>query len=440
MAIMICKSITFICHVFKKRGTVFPGKMARKVYRDTLKHISYPDKVIAVTGSSGKGSTVSLIARVLEKNGEKVVWNESGSNVRTAIETLVLNNSRIFSHKMDADVLLLEVDERYLDDILEDGVITHLAITNITRDQPSRNISPDFIFEKIKNSIDPKSTLILNVDDPFLNRLKYSHEGKVVTYGIDKTKYDVTRPNYAVDAAYCPSCSSKLEYTSYHYGHLGLYKCPVCSFGRGTLDYEARNVDLETLSFELDGDTVKLDKGAFFAVYYTTLAYSVLREIGMEKEDILKVINDDGLSSKRGKVYEFDGRKIEMLESKNENNLSYIQSLNYIRLQTEPKTVVIGFENVSRRYRYNDLSWLWDIDFELLNSDVVEKIFLIGRFKYDVAVRLHYAGIDEAKIHLVEDITNLLDEVSEKSKSDIITMVCFDMTSTITDMLKERQG
>lgn len=440
LAILVCKLTTFICHLFSKnRGTVLPGKIARKVYAHSLDKIKYPDIVIAVTGSSGKGSTVSMLAHILEGSKKKIVWNASGSNVLNAIETLILNNTKVFSHKMDADVLMLEVDERFVGSIFKPGVITHLAITNVTRDQPSRNIDPNVIYDKIIECVHPEMNIIINVDDPLLNRIKYSYDGNVITYGIDETKYDSKEvPNYAVDFAYCPSCGSKLKYSSYHYGHLGLYSCPTCSFERGAADYEATNVDLEKNKFKIGDNEFKLDKGVFFAVYYNTLAYAIAKEIGIDDKDILREINENAQTSKRGKVYELEGRKLEMLESKNENNLSYLQSLEYIRLQNSPKTVVMGFENVSRRYRYNDLSWLWDIEFELLNSKNIEKIFLIGRFRYDVATRLEFAGIDEEKIVLVEDMNTLLDEIIEKSTSDIVTMVCFDMTSVITKMLKER--
>lgn len=439
LAILACKMTTFICHIFKKNGTVFPGEISRKIYKNVLDKIKYPKYVVAVTGSSGKGSTVSMVAHILEKNGKKVVWNKSGSNVANGITTLVLNNTKIFSHKVDADILLLECDERYIGTGLKKGAITHLAITNITRDQPARNIHPKIIYDKIMECVVPKMEIILNVDDPLVNRIKYIHDGKIVTYGIGKTKYDEPGvPDYAVDFAYCPHCESKIKYSTYHYGHLGLYKCPKCSFKRGAVDYEAKDVDLKECSFTIGKDTLKLNKGVLFAVYYTTLAYAICKEIGLETKDILREINEDELSSKRGKTYEFEGRKIEMLESKNENNLSYLQSLNYITNQEGKKTVVMGFENVSRRYRFNDLSWLWDIEFELLNDEAIEKIFLIGRFRYDVAVRLHYAKIDEKKIFLVDDLNKLFDYIKSESTGVIYTMVCFDMTGVITNMLKER--
>ena len=185
-------------------------------------------------------------------------------------------------------------------------------------------------------------------------------------------------------------------------------------------------------------DILKLNKAVFFAAYYTLAAYTAASVIGIEHKYIIDAINNHMISSKRGKAYELDGRRIEMLESKNENALSYLQSLTYIRNQEGKKTIIMGFQNVSRRYSFNDLSWLWDVEFELLNDESIDKIFCIGRFNYDVATRLYYANIDMDKIVLVDDISKLLNMVSENSTGNIYSMVCFDMTEIITNMLKER--
>ena len=137
------------------------------------------------------------------------------------------------------------------------------------------------------------------------------------------------------------------------------------------------------------------------------------------------------------KIEKINGRSIEMIESKNENALSYLQSIKYIRHKTGTKTVILGFENVSRRYSFNDLSWLYDVDFELLKDDGIDKIFCIGRFKWDVYTRLIYAGIDKDKLVLVDDINNLINMVLEQSNGDIYTMVCFDMTAIIKKLVSE---
>ena len=442
--IFICKCLTLACKIFGKligkQGTVFPGRVVNYFNNKVLYNLKYPKYVIGITGSSGKGSTVSMAAHIFNEAGMKVVWNKSGSNVRNGLTTLILNNTNMFTKKVNADVILLEMDERYIDGLFKSGTLTHLLITNVTRDQPARNIHPEVIFDKILSSIDDKVTLIINADDPILNRVKYLHKGNIICYGIAKNKYSfTTTPSYAVDAAYCPKCHTKLKYNAYHYGHLGIYSCPKCDFERGKPKYEATDLDLNEGVFKINGKGFKLNKKVFFAAYYTLAAYAVTSEAGVNKETIDKAINIDTPVSKRMKEYILDGRSIEMLESKNENSLSYLQSLNYIKNQKGKKTVIMGFENVSRRYKFNDLSWLWDVNFELLDDKDIDKIFCIGRFKYDVATRLFYAGIPDDKIVLVEDLNNIWNLVKKDSNGHIYTMVCFDMTAILKKLLREAE-
>jgi hypothetical protein len=126
-----------------------------------------------------------------------------------------------------------------------------------------------------------------------------------------------------------------------------------------------------------------------------------------------------------------------MIESKNKNNLSYYEALHYIKEQKHKKTIILGFDNVSRRYNLNDLSWLYDVQFELLNDKYIDKIFIIGRFRYDILTRLNYANIDEEKLVLIDNINTLIERVKNESEGNIYTMVCFDMTEIIRKKIME---
>lgn len=436
LLIMLNKSITFICKLFKFEGSVFPASIVRKFDKNILEKIKYPKYVVGVTGSSGKGSTTSMIAHILEVNGYKVVWNKSGSNVVNGTTTLILNNTKVFSHKMNCDFLLLEMDESYIKETFNKSTLTHLVVTNITRDQPARNGEPLFILNKIFNSIDEKTHLIINSDDAFVNRLKYLHKGEVTTYGIGKTKYSLKEPiSNNVDAAYCPICHEKLVYKFYHYGHLGSYSCPNGDF-KNNIDIKAEKVDLEKQEMVINDNIIHLNKDVFFAVYYTLAAYSLCKVIGMEEVKIIHALNDEVLESKRLKSLKYHNREVDMLESKNENNLSYLQSLNYINNYNGKKTIILGFDNVSRRYKYNDISWLYDVDFEVLDLKNIDKILCIGRFRYDVYARLRLANIDEDKLVIVDNIKNISEDL-DKTEGTIFTMVCFDMTAVLKKIFME---
>ena len=438
LLILYNKLIYKICRLFKKNGSVFPGSLVKKHDKNILKKIKYPKYVIGITGSSGKGSTTNEVAYILEKNGYKVVWNKNGSNLINAAITLILNNTNPFTKKLNGDILLMELDESYIKEIFDKNTLTHLLITNITRDQPARNGHPELILNKIINSIGDNTHVIINADDPFLNRIKYTHHGLITTYGINKTKYDTLEPiNNSVDAQYCPLCHSKLKYDFYHTGHIGKYKCTNCDFAREKVNFEADDVDLNKQFFTINDSIYHINKNVFFAVYYTLAAYTLCKTIGLSDESIKKYLNEEVLPSKRMKEYAIDDRKVNMIESKNENNLSYYESLHYINNIKEKKTVILGFDNVSRRYNLNDLSWLYDVQFELLNDKYIDKIFIIGRFRYDVYTRLKYANISDEKLIVVDKLDNIISRIKNESTGNIYTMVCFDMTEILRKKILE---
>ena len=443
LAIIVNKILSLGCKilkpVFKKDGSVTPGYYASKLDKNILDKLKYPKYIVGITGSSGKGSTTSLVAHILQENGYKVVWNKSGSNLYNAAVTLLLNNTSILTKRVKGDVLLLELDESFIKRIFNKTKLTHLLITNVTRDQPARNGHVDIIYNKIASSIDSHTHIILNADDPIVNKMKLTHKGEVTTYGISKTPFSIKKPySDTLDACYCPVCETKLKYNYYHYGHIGNYKCPKCSFGRGhKLDYEAKDLNLDKQYMTINGNLVHLNKNVFFCCYYTLAAFALCHTLGLTDKQICYELNEDIMEAKRMKSLYLGRRKIEMIESKNENALSYLQSINYINQVKGKKTVIMGFDNVSRRYDFNDVSWLYDVDFELLNNNDITKIFLIGRFRYDVFARLIYAGIDRNKIVIVDELPNLLTTVKKESSGKIFTMVCFDMTAAIKKMLME---
>ena len=436
-AIIACKIANKLSRLFKYEGSVIGGAIALKIYKNCLKDVKYPKTIIGITGSSGKGSTTELTAKVLSSNGKKVVYNKNGSNVLNAVVSLVLSNTKL-NGSFNGDILLMELDERYMKDSLEYFNLTHLIITNITRDQPPRNAHPDFIKKVLSESISQNTHLILNADDPIVYSLSLNHKGKVTTYGMDKNNYSKKTLLNNIDAAYCPICGTKLKYSFYHYGHLGKYECPTGDFKRPEPDYLAHNINVDKYFIYINKNKVHLPSNFLYSVYFTTATYALASELGIKTEDILKVINDEAFKPKRLNVFDFDNRKWQMLVSKNENNLSYKQSLDFIIHEKGKKTVILGFDNSSRRYTENDVSWIWDIDFEELNDESIDKILLIGRFKYDMLVRMEYTGIPKNKIILIKDLEkDLFNTLRTKTKGNIYSCVCFDKEIELKALLKK---
>ena len=439
IVIFTCKFINKLSKLLGHEGSVIGGHYALKLDKNILKKIKLPKYVIGITGSSGKSSSTELMYNILTSNGYSVVYNKEGSNTINAITALVLNNSSLFG-KLKKDVLLMELDEQFMKYIFKYITPTHLMITNITRDQPPRNSHPEKIYKAIKNAIPKGTHIIINVDDPYVNRLRINHKGGVTTYGMGENGYSFKTKINNLDAAYCPICNSKLEYDFYHYGHIGSYHCPKYHFNRGNPEFEAKNVDVVNKKIEINGHVVNLPSDFLYTVYFVTGCYALARTLDIKDEDILKVLNSENIKTKRLMIYDYDNRKWQMLVSKNENNLSYKQSLDYILHQNGDKTIILGFDSSSRRYKENDISWIWDIDFEELADSSIKNIILIGKFCNDMMLRMNYAGISKEKLILVEDLKDLPNVIKKKTKGNIYSMVCFDKEVELKRIIKEENN
>ena len=164
LAILVCKLLRFVGKLVGK-GSSLPGKYALKICPDILRRVELPKHIIAVTGSNGKTSTVEMIASILRAAGKKVVYNEEGSNQIEGVTTLVLTHSTL-GGKMGADVLLIESDERYAAHSFKFFHPTEFVITNLYRDQLTRNGHPESVYDAILPALAPETALILTGDDP----------------------------------------------------------------------------------------------------------------------------------------------------------------------------------------------------------------------------------------------------------------------------------
>lgn len=440
LSIFVCKLITKICKIFGKNGTVFPGGIVYDyIDKDILTKLKYPKYVIAVTGSAGKGSTTELIAHILRQSGLSVIYNESGSNGILGAMTLILNNCN-WRGKFKYDVLLLECDERHTKEIFAGKQLTHMVILNITRDQPCRHGNANVVFKDIKSAINKSTTLILDADDPKVNVLKFEFKNSI-TYGLAKTKDSYVKPMLnAIDYQYCPFCHKKLSYNYYHYNHVGNYECRYCNFKRGKVDYEGKNLDLIKEELTINNDMVSIHDNALYAAYSTLAAYALCATIGIDKKIISEAIANHKVQPKSKDVYKIGKRTFYVLSSKNENASSYYHSLKLISNDENIKNVVIGFEKVSRRYPFNDLSWLYDIEFEMLNDEKIDKIYLFGKFKYNIATRLEYAKVDMNKIIMLDDINEMINNILNTSDGDVFLLDNFSLLkNTVESYLEMRK-
>ncbi len=422
--ILICKLLRFFGGLIG-RGSSLPGQVALKLCPDILSRVQLPEYIIAVTGSNGKTSTVEMIAHILTENGKSVAWNKEGSNQIEGVTTLVLGNSTL-GGKVKRDILLIESDERFAKYTFKYITPTHYVITNLYRDQLTRNGHPEWVYDAIRQSIHEETKLILNADDPLVSDFGYGKDD-VIWFGADKLSTDTEISDSVYDdGAYCPHCKKSMKYSTRHYNHIGHYECTSCGYKRHDTDHSVTSVDLEKGEAVIDGKyTVSLALKSLYNIYNILAAYTVASVIGLDGEKVAADMSNYVMKNGRVVTFKLGKRSGTLLTSKHENSISYDQSIRIAAADSRGCDVMFIVDAVSRKYFTSDVSWLWDIDFEMLDCENVHNIILAGKYCNDLAVRFSYTSISQEKIKIFEDIGKAYEYLDSDREEYIYTITCF---------------
>ena len=422
LAILVCKLGRFVGKLVGK-GSSMPGKFALKICPDILRRVQLPPHIIAVTGSNGKTSTVEMIAAILRADGKHVVYNEEGSNQIEGVTTLVLTHAT-FGGKVKADVLLLESDERYAKFSFKFFHPTEFVITNLYRDQLTRNGHPEWVYDAILPAIHPDTELILNADDP-LSSCFAQGQTSVKWFGLDHCSIDLPAPSGVYhDGAYCPICHAPMTYDYVHYNHIGAYRCTKCGHAKPATDYTATAVDLESGTLTIDGTVdIHLAFRSIYNVYNILAAYAACRECGVGAETARSVINNYILKNGRMQKFTLGRHHGTLLTSKHENSIAYDTNLRYVASMKADCAVLIIVDAVSRKYFTSETSWLWDIDFDQLDKPHVKRVVLSGRYCNDLAERFSFTGMTNWAVQ--PDIAAAAAELKAEGSEDLYVVTCF---------------
>ena len=435
LAIVVCKLGRAVGTLVGK-GSSMPGKFALKICPDILSRVQLPPCVIAVTGSNGKTSTVEMIAAVLRAAGKTVVYNAEGSNQIEGVTTTVLTHATL-GGRVRADVLLIESDERYAAHSFRYFHPTHFVITNLYRDQLTRNGHPEWVYDALLPAIHSDTELILNADDPLSSCFARGHE-KVRWFGLDHCPTDQDQPGGVYhDGAYCPVCGGPMTYDFVHYNHIGAYHCAQCGHHRPEqTDFTATALDLEGGKLTLDGHfTVSLAFRSIYNVYNILAAYAACRLAGVPGETIAGTVSNYILKNGRMQTFFLGGHHGTLLTSKHENSIAYDTNLRYIRQEAKrPCVVLVIVDAVSRKYFTSETSWLWDIDFDLLNCPQVKKVVLSGRYCNDLAERFSFTALPQEKIQVIGDIPAAAAALEAQGDEALYVVTCFSDRDKLLDL------
>ena len=401
VALYISKLAVHALKLLKRNASYMPGKIAIKICPNFLEMIDKPKKIIAVTGTNGKTTVCNMINDILIENGYSVLNNRLGSNLNSGIACSLLTKASL-KNKVKEDIAVFEVDERCSKLIYKYVKPNYLVCTNLFRDSIKRNANTDFIVDIINSCLPKETTLIVNADD--LVACSLGKENKKIYYGIDKLDTDVEETtNIIKDIKTCPICDTKLKYKYARYHHIGKAYCPNCDFKSPESNFLIKNIDKKRKEIIVK-ETQKSYKynmiaDSLFNIYNELAAITLLRTIGLSATKINNAIKKTKIVATRISEEEINGKRVITHLSKGQNPVAASRVFDYVQSEPGNKAVILIIDDCDdAKNSSENLTWLYDADFELLNKDDIKQIIIGGVRANDYYLRLLYAGVPEERL------------------------------------------
>ena len=394
-------------HVSRLRGggSALPGLVVEKLDPNYLKKslANLPFGVVVISGTNGKTTTTKIVVELLESAGLKVFTNKTGSNFTRGVIASMLAENNI-SGKIKADIAVLELDEAHAIHFINQVQPRYSLLLNVMRDQLDRFGEVDYtasLLEKIAQKTTEK--VITNREDTRLVQF---------TDKIDKNKLDLFGlapslkdkfPND--DELYGDSTSSNLPVSV----ELSSAKKHKASFT--FYDYDSKKSPTKntySTSLKLEG---------IYNIFNATAALALVREILNNKisnEELVNNLGEIEPAFGRGETIMVNDTPLELVLVK--NPAGFQLGLNSFSPKGYNTMIALNDAHADGR----DLSWLWDVNFNLLKEGNIE--MLSGIRAYDMALRLSYDDIPFK--HVETDLKTALEKFLENSNDTPKRIFC----------------
>ncbi len=404
-------------------GTAIPGLIAERVDPRLIGKLAarLPEGAIVVAGTNGKTTTARMLADILTASGKTVLNNGAGSNLSRGIAASFARQSSLFG-RPDADIAVIETDEGAFPAVVAAVRPRVILLNNLFRDQLDRYGELNSVAAKWKialATIAPGTRLVFDADDPTLCALADAAPPGTtrVPFGLGTHDYTLPELTHAADAVLCTKCGTPLDYHALSVGHLGNWFCPTGDNARPPLSFTATNICLHGM--EGVGFTVAHENAHSFAVetnvpglynVYNALGASAAAvTCGVAPEFVATALRTFVAPFGRIERIALRGRRLTLALIKNPTGANEV-----LRLVTTapPAPLLICINDLIADGR--DVSWLWDTDFEML-AEYPAPMYVSGIRALDMAVRLKYAGVPDARVIVIPAIADALVSVAEQA-------------------------
>lgn len=385
-AVLTGKLINSITRATKRGGgSAAPGLYASQIDPGLLRHLAkqIPENIV-ITGTNGKTTTAKLLTELIESQGQNVLRNSTGSNLKRGVLSALLQASTWTGSIKKVDVGLWELDEAAFNTVVFDLKPQVIVFLNVFRDQLDRYGEVDNVVRKWQETlskIDWSPLIIVNANDG--HTLELVRELKLANMGFKVEGAFLKWEKAPVDVKAKELITAKVT------KNLGM---------QGTqLVLNIGNKPLK-ITLPIPGIYHIFDFLAAFCVYYS---------LNMPFEAIQPVL--DQFSPAFGRVEKF----------------SYKRKEAYIFLIKNPAGATAVFETIAPSLNSQDtvllalndnfadgtdISWIWDADFNQLQPPKYKlNIIVSGKRANDLALRVKYSDLSYKLLAVKPDLAAAFD-------------------------------
>ncbi|WP_283138784.1 MurT ligase domain-containing protein [Rhizohabitans arisaemae] len=369
-------------------GSVIGGRIGLVFEPDLLRQLAADRKLVLVSATNGKTTTTRLITSALAELGG-VATNAFGANMPAGHVSALAEDA-------EAPYAVLEVDEKYLPEVLNTTGASVVCLLNLSRDQMDRAAEIWLLAQKWRNAFaEVRTHVIANADDP------------LVTWAAS-TASSVTwvaaGQRWRDDSWCCPVCGGPLDRRDDDAD----WACRECTFRRP----EPTWVLME------DHDLVVDPRGARWALELRlpgranqangAIALATAEAFGLPPARVLGRLRDVRSVAGRYTSVERDNREIRLLLAK--NPAGWLEAFGVLDPPPVPVILAVNAQGPDGR----DTSWLWDVDYRVLRGRPVR---VTGERRLDLALRLDIAGVP---FELARDVDDAAATLPVGGKVDVI--------------------
>ncbi|WP_179474121.1 Mur ligase family protein [Mycolicibacterium vinylchloridicum] len=358
-------------------GAMIGGLVAMTLDRSILGQLGAGRRTVVVTGTNGKSTTTRMTAAALATVGppepqgrrhQTVATNAEGANMDAGL-VAALAGSR------DAPLAALEVDEMHVPHVADAVNPEVIVLLNLSRDQLDRVGEINHIERTLRSGLarHPGAIVIANCDDVLMTS---------AAYDAPRVVWVAAGGGWANDSVSCPRSGEVIVRDQSHWYSTGTdFKRPSPQWWYDEAKiYGPDGLELP-MRLSLPG---KVNRGN------ATQAVAAAVALGADPAAAVAAVSAVDEVAGRYQTVPMGEHTARILLAK--NPAGWQEALSMVDTTAEGVVISVNGQVPDGE----DLSWLWDVNFEHFES---VPVVAAGERGTDLAVRLGYAGVPHTLVH-----------------------------------------